>query len=111
MVVDLRTIKSLTFDVGGQIFNWHHTIRDEVEQLAQERGVEMDCASFTNNWRWRMFELLGQVRSGELPWMNADELHRRALDDMVVKYPSLDLTTAERDALNQVWHRLRVWAE
>ncbi len=111
MAVDLSTIKALTFDVGGTIFDWHHTIRDEVERLAQERGVEMDCASFTNNWRWRMFELLGQVRSGELPWMNADDLHRRALDDMVVKYPILDLTIAERDALNQVWHRLRVWTD
>ncbi len=111
MAVDLNTIKALTFDVGGTIFDWHHTIRDEVERLAQQRRVKMDCASFTNNWRWRMFELLGQVRSGELPWMNADDLHRRALDDMVVKYPILDLTTAERDALNQVWHRLRVWTD
>ena len=58
-----------------------------------------------------MFELLGQVRSGDLPWMNADELHRRALDDMIEKYPVLNLTTTERDALNQVWHRLRVWPD
>jgi 2-haloacid dehalogenase len=111
MAIDLTTIKALAFDVGGTIFDWHHTIRDEVERLAQARGVGMDCASFTNNWRWRMFELLGQVRSGELPWMNADALHRRALDDMIVKYPTLDLTTVERDALNQVWHRLQVWPD
>lgn len=71
MAVDLRTIKALTFDVGGTIFDWHHTIREEVERLAHAWGVEIDCASFTNNWRWRMFELLGQVRSGDLPWMNA----------------------------------------
>lgn len=111
MAVDLHTIKALTFDVGGTIFDWHHTIRAEVEGIAQARGVEMDCASFTNNWRWRMFELLGQVRNGDLPWMNADELHRRALDDMIEQYPALDLTTTERDALNQVWHRLRVWPD
>lgn len=111
MAVDLNTIKALTFDVGGTIFDWHHTIREEVEGIAQARGVEMDCASFTNNWRWRMFELLGQVRSGDLPWMNADELHRRALDDMIEKYPVLNLTTAERYELNQVWHRLRVWPD
>ena len=111
MAVDLHTIKALTFDVGGTIFDWHHTIREEVERLAQARGVEIDCASFTNNWRWRMFALLGQVRSGDLPWMNADELHRRALDDMIETYPALDLTTAERDELNRVWHRLRVWPD
>lgn len=111
MTVDLNTIKALTFDVGGTIFDWHHTIREAVERLAQARGVEMDGADLTNNWRWRMFELLGQVRRGDLPWMNADELHRRALDDMVVKYPALNLSAAERDALNQVWHRLRVWQD
>ncbi|PON12473.1 haloacid dehalogenase type II [Candidatus Entotheonella serta] len=111
MTLDLSTIKALTFDVGGTIFDWHHTIREEIERLAQDRGVEIDCANFTNNWRWRMFELLGQVRSGNLPWMNADELHRRALDDMVIKYSALDLTKDERDELNQVWHRLRVWTD
>ncbi len=111
MAIDLNTIKALTFDVGGTIFDWHHTLREEVERLAQVREVELDCASFTNHWRWRMFELLGQVRSGDLPWMNADDLHRRALDDMVIKHPALDLTTDERDALNQVWHRLRVWPD
>ena len=111
MTVDLNTIKALTFDVGGTIFDWHHTIRKEIERLAQAHGVAIDCADFTNNWRWRMFELLGQVRRGDLPWMNADDLHRRALDDMVAKYPALNLTTAERDALNLVWHRLRVWQD
>lgn len=111
MAVDLNTIKALTFDVGGTIFDWHHTIRDEVERLARARGVTIDCAAFTNDWRWRMFELLAQVRSGALPWMNADDLHRRALDDLAITYPGLDLATAERDALNQVWHRLRVWPD
>ncbi len=111
MTVDLSTIKALTFDVGGTIFDWHHTLIEDVKRLAQAHGVEIDCVSFTNHWRWRMFELLAQVRSGDLPWLNADELHRRALDDMVIKYPALDLTTAERDELNQVWHRLRVWPD
>ena len=51
MAVDLNTIKALTFDVGGTIFDWHHTIRDEVERLAQARGVTIDGAAFTNDWR------------------------------------------------------------
>lgn len=111
MAVDLHTIKSLTFDVGGTIFDWHHTIRNEVERLAQARGVTIDCAAFTNDWRQRMFELLAQVRSGALPWMNADDLHRRALDGLAGAYPNLDLSEAERNALNRVWHRLQVWPD
>jgi hypothetical protein len=27
-------IKALTWDVGGTVFGWHHTIRDEVGSLA-----------------------------------------------------------------------------
>ena len=27
MAVDLNTIKALTFDVGGTIFDWHHTVQ------------------------------------------------------------------------------------
>ena len=48
MTVDLSTIQALTFDVGGTIFDWHHSIREEVERLAQAHGVEIDGAAFTN---------------------------------------------------------------
>ena len=95
MAVELSTIKALTFDIGGTIFDWHHTLSPEVDRLARAHGVEVDAATLTNHWRRRMFELLAQVRSGELPWMNADDLHRRALDEIVELYPPLTLTRSE----------------
>ena len=111
MARDLDTIKALVFDVGGTIFDWHQTIRDDVQRLAQSRPVDVNSAQFANDWRGRMFTLLEEVRHGQLPWMNADALHRRALDDIAVQYPALALTTTEGDTLNQVWHRLRVWPD
>ncbi len=30
MTLDLSTIRALTFDVGGTVFDWHSTIRDEM---------------------------------------------------------------------------------
>ncbi len=107
----LSDIKALTFDVGGTVFDWHSTIRDEVARLAGERGVEVDAPKLTNDWRSRMFELLASVRSGDLPWMNADQMHRRALDDILPNHPTLALSAAARDDLNLVWHRLRVWPD
>jgi 2-haloacid dehalogenase len=111
MTIDLNQIRALTFDVGGTVFDWHHGIRDEVGRLASGRGAEVEAAQFANDWRREMFVQLGQVRSGALPWMNADELHRRALDVVASNYAALGLSESDKDELNTVWHRLDAWPD
>ena len=108
---DLSNIRALAWDVGGTVFDWHHTIRDEVAAIADAQGVELNAAEFTNMWRFTMFRRLTLVRRGELPWLNADQLHRRVLDEVLEAYPQLQLNLAERDELNTVWHRLRAWPD
>ena len=110
-MADLDRVRALTFDVGGTVFDWHHTLRDEVAGMAAAVGGEVDAARFVNDWRRRMFRLLQAVRSGERPWMNADELHRLALDDLADAHPGLALTPAQRDELTRAWHRLRPWPD
>jgi len=104
----LDRIKALTWDVGGTVFDWHHTIRDEVALLATSSGLDLDAAQFTNDWRAQMFTLLGQMRSGIGPWENADALHLRSLDIVLDSY-GWPLTLSERQDLNSVWHRLHAW--
>lgn len=110
-MTDLTQIRALAWDIGGTVFDWHHTIRDEVAALADQQGVEVDAVRFTNTWRFRMFERLQLVRRGDLPWLNADQLHRRVLDEVMEEHPQLSLDMAQRDELNTVWHRLRVWPD
>jgi len=102
-------IKALTFDVGGSIFDWQTATREAVRGIAEARGVEVDDGAFTMTWRRRMFEELAKVRSGELPWQNADRLHRSVLDELADAYPQLELSAADRDELNTAWHRMGVW--
>ena len=104
-------IKALTFDVGGSIFDWQTATRAAVRDLARERRVEVDDRAFAFTWRRRMFEKLAEVRQGKLPWQNADVLHRAVLDELAAKYPALELSDADRDELNTVWHRLGVWED
>ena len=106
--MDLSSIKALIWDIGGTVFDYDGTIYREVGGLAKERCLEVDAARFANDWRTRIVELLNDVRSGELPWMNFGELHGRSLDDILVKYSSLHLNAAEKDDLNALWHRLDV---
>ena len=111
-MTDLSQIKALTFDVGGTVFDWRGTIEAEVGQLAKEQGADsLDITQFATDWRRGMFAMLARVRSRELPWMNADELHRRVLDDVMDKHTALTLSESERDDLNEVWHRLNAWPD
>ena len=107
--MDTSSIKVLTFDIGGTVFDWHSSIREELDQLAAQRGVSVDSGRFANEWRRGMFQMLDKVRSGEVPWMNSDEIHRQVLDDVAPRFPALELGSTDLDDLNLVWHRLKVW--
>ena len=110
-MTDLSKIRVLTWDVGGTVFDWRGGIQKEVRRLAAEQNADVDITQFANDWRRWMFERLALVRSGELPWMNADQIHRRVLDDVLEKHSALALSDSERDDLNEVWHRLSSWPD
>ena len=110
-MTDLSNIKALTWDVGGTVFDWRGAIQREVRRLANERNADVDVTQFATDWRRWMFERLALVRSGELPWMNADQIHRQVLDDVLDKHSALALSKSERDDLNEVWHRLDAWPD
>jgi len=104
-------VKALTFDIGGTVFDWRGTIEAELQVLSSNRNVELDARQFASDWRGGMFANLALVKSGELPRMNADELHRMVLDEVLETHSSLELSGDERDALNQIWHRLHTWPD
>jgi len=107
----MHDVQALAFDVGGTVFDWQTPICDAVQALAQARGVPLDPQRFALEWRRGMFGVLAQVREGTLPWMNADAMHRRALDSVAEQHPELNLSIKERDELNRVWHRMQAWPE
>ena len=110
-MTDLSNIKALTWDVGGTVFDWRGAIQKEVGRLAAEQDADVDVTQFATDWRRWMFQRLALVRSGELPWMNADQIHRQVLDDALEKHSGLTLSESERDELNEVWHRLSSWPD
>jgi 2-haloacid dehalogenase len=54
---------------------------------------------------------MDRVRRGELPWTNIDALHRMILDELLVRFEVQDLSQADRDHLNRIWHRLDPWPD
>ena len=108
-MVDLNKIKVLAWDIGGTVFNWRGTIQKELESISKKQDIELDVFEFASEWRYGMFDMLAKVRSGDIPRMNADQIHRKVLGDVIDTKGNLSLSEAERDDLNNVWHRLEAW--
>ena len=85
----MSELKALFFDVGGTIFDWKSTARERIQELADGKGVTIDSQSFARDWREEMMKVHGQVRAGNLPWMNSDDMNLRALDSLTERYPLL----------------------
>lgn len=107
---DISKVKALTWDVGGTVFDWHYTIKEEITALAKSQSKDIDATTFTNKWRFKMFELLEPVRKHEAPWRNADQLHFEALDNVLNEF-DWEMTIDQKDQLNTVWHKLKAWPD
>ena len=105
----METVKGLFFDVGGTVFDWKNTASEKIHQLAKAKAQTIDGEAFAYDWRTEMFNVHTQVRHGNLPWMNADGMHLRALENLTDKYPLL--STLDRMALvKSTWHHLNPFA-
>jgi 2-haloacid dehalogenase len=105
------SIKALVFDVFGTVVDWRTSVAQEVEHVANQKGLTVDGAKFADAWRAEYAPSMARVRSGELPWTKLDLLHRMILDKLVIDFRLTSLTDAETDTLNRVWHRLRPWPD
>lgn len=105
------TIRALTFDVFGTVVDWRGSIIREGRRLEQEKGLQVNWASFADAWRAGYAPAMQRVRTGDLPWTNIDGLHRLILDELLVRFELTGLSESEIDHLNRIWHRLRPWPD
>ncbi|MGB8337770.1 MAG: haloacid dehalogenase type II, partial [Burkholderiales bacterium] len=77
---NLKNIKALTFDVFGTVVDWRGSIIREMRVLGREKNIKIDAAAFADGWRAGYQPAMQRVRSGDLPWMNIDALHRIILN-------------------------------
>lgn len=108
---DPNTIRALVFDVFGTVVDWHGSIAAEVDAFAKAKGLTVDGGRFALGWRAGYRPSMQRVRSGELPWMTLDRLHRIMLDEVLAKGGITGLTEAELDTMTRAWHRLHPWPD
>ena len=109
--MDFSEVKAMTFDVFGTVVDWRGSIIREGEDVWTAKGVDVDWPDFADSWRGGYGPSMQRVRSGELPWMNIDALHRLILDDLLERRQVSGLSEADKVQLNKVWHRLNPWPD
>jgi len=110
-VRDISAVRALTFDVFGTVVDWRSSIIRECSVLGKSKGVEADWEKFADSWRGGYAPAMNMVRTGELPWMSIDSLHRMVLERLLDEYGIEGLSESEKDYLNRAWHRLKPWPD
>ena len=105
------TPKALAFDVFGTVVDWRSSIIGELEMFGERHGVAEDWAAFADAWRAGYPKAMNRVRTGELPWLKIDALHRLILDDLLDAAGIGNVPDADVDDLNRAWHRLDPWPD
>ena len=109
--METAEIRALTFDVFGTVVDWRSSLIREGEALGRTRGLNADWAAFADAWRGLYQPNLTKVRNGEMPWTKLDDLHRMALDRLIVEFKLGGLSEDETAHLNRAWHRLDPWPD
>jgi len=110
-MTNLSQIQALLFDVFGTVVDWRSSIIREGQALGMEKKIDIDWATFADEWRAGYQPAMAQVRTGQLPWMRIDELHRVILKRLLDEFDITDLNETEIDHLNRAWHRLDPWPD
>ena len=109
--MEFPEVKAMTFDIFGTVADWRGSIIREGQDVWAAKGVEVDWEQFADEWRAGYGPAMQRVRSGDLPWMNIDALHRLILDGLLARYQISSLAEDDKDQLNRVWHRLNPWPD
>ena len=103
--------RALAFDVFGTVVDWRGSVIRELTEFGEAHGVERDWAEFADDWRAGYPAAMDRVRTGDLPWLKIDALHRLILDDLLERAGIAAIPEADLDALNRAWHRLDPWPD
>ncbi len=107
----LLPVRALVFDVFGTVVDWRGSLIREGRAFGQEKHLDIDWAAFADAWRAGYQPAMHKVRTGKLPWMNIDQLHRLILDDLIQQFGLRGLKEADKAHLNRAWHRLKPWPD
>jgi len=104
-------LKALVFDVFGTVVDWRSGVAREARAVLEPLGHSLDWLAFADAWRAQYQPGMEEVRTGKIPFVKLDVIHRRMLDRIVAQFGLEKLDPQVLDELNLAWHRLDAWKD
>jgi 2-haloalkanoic acid dehalogenase type II len=107
----LANVKACVFDTFGTVVDWRGSVIAEATSWGKAKGLNINWAEVTDNWRLGYVPAMEKVRKGEIPWTNLDDLNRMTLEDVLRQYKIEGLSEEEKTNWAHVWRRLKPWPD
>ena len=104
-------VDALFFDVFGTLVDFRTSVAREAERLLAPMGNRIDWLAFADAWRGEYQVAMEEVRSGRMPFVKLDVLHRRMLEQIRPRFGLEKLDEPALQELNLAWHRLDAWKD
>ncbi len=101
-------IRAITFDTGGTILDWHSSLFNAFKRVGNRVNISRDWHALTNAYRRQAMKgIVGQVQ----PAFNMDDVHRTALDEVLVSHGLEVFSQQNRWEIFNAWRELSAWPD
>ena len=105
------SVKALVFDVFGTVVDWRNGVAREAEAILKPLGYSLDWLAFADAWGAQYQPGMDEVRTGKIPFVKLDVIHRRMLQRIVPQFGLEKADAKVLDELTLAWHRLDAWKD
>ena len=93
-------IRAIAFDVQGTCVDFYQPILRAGQAVNAAKGLALDWAKLSSEWRDLYRAALDDVIAGKRPWIRVDRIYREALDVLLDRHGlSQAFSRDERDEL------------
>lgn len=107
----MKNVKALFFDVFGTLVDWRTGVAREAQLILQPLRIAIDWIAFADAWRDEYQPAMEEIRSGRLPYVKLDVVHRRMLHKIIPRFGLEKIEESTVDRLTLAWHRLDAWED
>ena len=95
-------MKALVFDVFGTVVDWRNGVAREARTILSPLGYSLDWLAFADAWRAQYQPGMDEVRTGKIPFVKLDIIHRRMLERIL---PKFGLEKVDAKVLDELFRR------